>query len=62
MLVPGAYFRDEVIWRGRVIAFMSELRCALFELGFWLGAMYLAFAVSGPWGDSFKIGVGVLSV
>jgi hypothetical protein len=49
-MVPGAYFLDEAIWRGRMIAFASNLRGLLFELGFWVGAMYLAYPASKWWG------------
>lgn len=49
MLLPGAYFRDEAIWRGRMIAFACDLKALLFELGFWVGAMYLAYPVSKWW-------------
>ena len=31
MIVPGAYFRDEAIWRGRVAAFTCYLKAALYE-------------------------------
>ncbi len=48
-MVPGAYFPDEVIWRGRMIAFASNLRGLLFELGFWVSAMYLAYPASKWW-------------
>ncbi len=58
MLVPGAYFRDEAIWRGRVIAFTSDLKAALYELGFWIGAMYLAFPLS-KWFEGAPLVVGV---
>ena len=49
ILVPGAYFRDEMIWRGRMIVFTRELRGPIYELGFWIGAMYLGFAASNLW-------------
>jgi len=33
MMVPGAYFRDETIWRGRMIEFACDLKATLYELG-----------------------------
>src|SRR6516225_1199569 len=49
MIVPGAYFRDETIWRGRVAAFTCDLKAALYELGFWVGLLYVAAYVSLKW-------------
>jgi hypothetical protein len=49
MIVPGAYFRDETIWRGRVAAFTCDLKAALYELGFWVGLLYVAAYVSLRW-------------
>jgi len=49
MMVPGAYFRDEAIWRGRVAAFTCDLKAALYELGFWVGLLYIAAYVSLKW-------------
>ena len=49
MIVPGAYFRDETIWRGRVAAFTCHLKAALYELGFWVGLLYVAAYVSLRW-------------
>jgi len=45
MHIPGLYFRDEVVWRGRVVGDLSELRATLYEIGF-CAAMYFIFAVS----------------
>jgi hypothetical protein len=53
MLVQGAYFRDETIWRGRMLSVVSELRRAIFELGFWVSGMFLIFAISKWWGVVF---------
>jgi len=52
MSVQGAYFRDETIWRARLLMVVYELRRAIFELGFWLSGMYLSFAVSKWWADA----------
>ena len=49
MIVPGVYFRDETIWRGRVAAFTCDLKAALYELGFWVGLLYVAAYVSPKW-------------
>ena len=32
-MVPGAYFRDETIWRGRMIEFACDLKATHYELG-----------------------------
>jgi hypothetical protein len=32
MHIPGLYFRDEVVWRGRVVGDLSELRATLYEI------------------------------
>jgi hypothetical protein len=61
MLVPGAYFRNEVIWRGRVIAFMYELKGTLYEFGAWGGAMYVAFAASKWLGSYPMIALGAVA-
>jgi hypothetical protein len=42
MMVPGAYFRDETIWRGRMIEFACDLKVTLYELGFRAGVIYVA--------------------
>ncbi len=47
----SAYFRDETVWRGRMLAAMCELRRAVFELGFWVSAMYLGFSASKWWAE-----------
>jgi hypothetical protein len=49
MIVPGAYFRDEAIWPGRVAAFTCDLKAALYALGFWVGLLYVAAYVSLKW-------------
>jgi hypothetical protein len=49
MIVPGVYFRNETIWRGRVAAFTCDLKAALYELGFWVGLLYVAAYVSPKW-------------
>ena len=58
MVVPGAYFRDETIWRGRMIEFACDLKATLYELGFWAGAMYVAAFLQLE-GLSVAVGVGV---
>jgi hypothetical protein len=58
MVVPGAYFRDETIWRGRIIGFACDLKATLYELGFWAGAMYVAAFLQLE-GLSVAVGVGV---
>jgi hypothetical protein len=58
MVVPGAYFRDETIWRGRMIVFACDLKATLYELGFWAGAMYVAAFLQLE-GLSVAVGVGV---
>jgi hypothetical protein len=52
MVIPGAYFRDETAWRGRMLSVVLELRRAIFELGFWISGMYLSLAVSKWWADA----------
>jgi hypothetical protein len=52
MSIQGAYFRDETIWRARLLTVAYELRRAIFELGFWVSGMYLSFAVSKWWADA----------
>jgi hypothetical protein len=52
MFIQGAYFRDETIWRGRMLTVVSELRRAVFELGFWVSGMFLSFAVAKWWADA----------
>jgi hypothetical protein len=52
MIVHGAYFRDETIWRGRMLTVVCELRRAIFELGFWVSGMYLSFAIAKWWADA----------
>jgi hypothetical protein len=52
MLVQGAYFRDDTIWRGRVLTVVRELRRATFELGFWVSGMFLSFAATRWWADA----------
>jgi hypothetical protein len=52
MLVQGAYFRDDTIWRGRMLTVMCELSRAIFELGFWLSGMYVSFAATRWWADA----------
>jgi hypothetical protein len=49
MILRGAYFRDEAIWRGRVAAFTCDLKAALYELGFWVGLLYVGAYVSPKW-------------
>jgi len=49
MIQHGAYFRDEIIWRGRTISIASDLRRCVFQVGFWISAMYLASAISKWW-------------
>jgi len=56
MLVPSAYFRDETIWRGRVIALTHGLKTTLYEIGFWIGAMYLAFPLTKWWTAPLVVG------
>jgi len=62
MLVRGAYFRNEVIWRGRVIAFTCELKSTLYEFGAWGSAMYLASSTSRWLGEYPMIAVGVFAL
>ena len=57
-MVPGAYFRDETIWRGRMIEFACDLKATLYELGFWAGVMYVAAFLQLE-GLSVAVGVGV---
>jgi hypothetical protein len=62
MSVPGAYFRDETIWRGRQVAAAYQLTKVLYILGFLSSLMYLAFAVSKWCGnDLLMISAGVIS-
>ena len=58
IMVPGAYFRDETIWRGRMIEFACDLKATLYELGFWAGVMYVAAFLQLE-GLSVAVGVGV---
>src|SRR5262245_7831783 len=58
-LKPGLYFRDEVVWRGRVMASMHGLTATLYEMLFYIGAMYLAFASSKWLGEWPMVGVGI---
>jgi hypothetical protein len=58
MVVQGAYFSDETIWRGRIIEFACDLKATLYELGFWAGAMYVAAFLQLE-GLSLAVGVGV---
>jgi hypothetical protein len=44
-----AYFRDEIIWRGRMIVFTHGLTATLYELGAWVAAILGAYAISGKW-------------
>jgi len=34
IMVPGAYFRDETIWRGRMIEFACDLKALFMNWGF----------------------------
>jgi len=52
MLVQGTYFRDDTIWRGRMLTVVCELRRAIFELGFWLSGMFLSFAATKWWAEA----------
>src|SRR6185436_569281 len=58
IMVPGAYFRDETIWRGRMIEFACDLKATLYELGFWAGVMYVAASLQLE-GLPVAVGVGV---
>ncbi len=54
----GAYFRDETLWRGKMVALASELRATLYELGFWMAALYVGFAASN-WYEGAPLFVGL---
>lgn len=61
MIVHGAYFRDEVMWRGRIVAAIQELTTVLYTLGFLISVLYLGVAISKWWGnDLAMIGVGAV--
>jgi hypothetical protein len=52
MLVQGAYFRDDTIWRGRMLTVVCELRRTILELGFWISGMFVSFAAARWWADA----------
>jgi hypothetical protein len=52
MLVQGAYFRDDTIWRGRMLTVVCELRRAIFEFGFWVSGMFVSFAATRWWTEA----------
>jgi hypothetical protein len=43
---PGAYFKDETIWRGKLIAAIHDLKMALYLLGLLIGLLYFAIALA----------------
>jgi hypothetical protein len=53
-----ANFGDEILWRGRMLAFSYVIRATLFEFGFWIALLYLAVLYSSHWeGGPFVVGL-----
>jgi hypothetical protein len=36
-------FRDETVWRGRMLSHVHAIRCTLFEIGGWFAAIQVAY-------------------
>jgi hypothetical protein len=47
--MQGLNFRDEALWRGRMLAFTFALRGILTELGGWLAALVIAYQLDPLW-------------
>ena len=45
----GLNFRDETLWRGRMLAFTYAIRATVYELGLWLAALLIAHHVADWW-------------
>jgi hypothetical protein len=45
----GLNFRDETLWRGRMLGFTYVIRATLTELGGWLAALVIAYEVAALW-------------
>jgi hypothetical protein len=59
--VHGLNFRDETLWRGRMLAFTYAIRGALTELGGWLAALVIAYQLDPFWpGHQLVLCVGLV--
>lgn len=45
----GLNFRNETLWRGRMLASTYLIRGTLYEIGGWIAALLIAFQVAGTW-------------
>jgi hypothetical protein len=45
----GLNFRDETLWRGRMLAFTFAMRGIMSELGAWVAALVIAYQLDAIW-------------